>query len=534
MSLNDALRFKQEAEKGFERFEEVIRGVLVAVDDPDSAAVSGQPGRVWVQLYGEEESPPVPIFNREVPTIPDTPVLVKRSPKAPFGYEIVSWEAKEEITRADGYVHTSFRNPHAREHEIGGRDPLFIYLRALTMLRCSPTGSGFKVSVPPTNYPTGLGTLARFPGHNSFDLAAHQPASGSACLVLVYLDTATNSLASVAGADAPDTEAIIPPKPAIPEDAIPSTYVRLSGAATRLFETDVIDDTRAFVNTLTHNAAKIRGYRVETGTPANGEYLAWNSSSEEIEWTLPTKLVAPDGSPNPALSVDNAGDTTAAGNILLASGKDVFPGADGGGLFQRSVNHWISPTDHFNTFSGWTWSSVAPHDGAASTIDVASFPSILRLINDSTTEDHFAYQTATSSTTLLIARLTKGVDSYVGIRLDDGSDNNYFEVRLVGAASATGMFAIEVHNRVGGGAVTTTTRLDPIPAAFYTFRISRAASSPWTGISYYTTNTPLLVALGVSTGSVTWVPSRAGIIFGQRNTASSSDRAGLLDWWFSN
>jgi hypothetical protein len=287
MTLYDALKFKQESEKGFERFEEVIRGVLVAVDDPDSAAVSGQAGRVWVQLYGEEESPPVPIFNREVPTIPDTPVLVKRSPKAPFGYEIVSWEAKEEITRADGYVHSSFRNPHAREHEIGGRDPLFIYLRALTMLRCSPTGSGFKVSVPPTNYPTGQGTLARFPGHNSFDLAAHQPASGSACLVLVYLDTATNTLDSVAGSDAPDTEAIIPPKPAIPEDAIPSAYVRLSGDATRLFETDVIEDLRAFVNTLTHNAAKIRGYKVETGAPAEGEVLTFNGSTSEIEWMLP-------------------------------------------------------------------------------------------------------------------------------------------------------------------------------------------------------------------------------------------------------
>lgn len=224
----------------------------------------------------------------------------------------------------------------------------------------------------------------------------------------------------------------------------------------------------------------------------------------------------------------NLGTTTLAeklGHIYLGTAKDVSPMDDGGGLFQRGVDHWRTITDHFNTFAGYTWANYAPFDGAPSVVDVAGYPSLLRLVNDDITEDHFCYVTC-SATGSLVARLTKGVNSYVGIRMqnNDNDNDDYVEFKLVDG-TATGLYRLQMDVRVGGGAVTTVYSVDALPMAFYLLRIAKIATNVY---CYYTMDTPL--TLYVSGAAAGWTAARAGIVFGQRTSASSYDRAGIVDW----
>lgn len=227
----------------------------------------------------------------------------------------------------------------------------------------------------------------------------------------------------------------------------------------------------------------------------------------------------------------NLGTTTLAeklGNIYLGTAKDVYPADDGSGLFQRNVDHWFSPSDHFNTFTGWTWATDAPFDGAPSNISVATYPSLLHLYNDSITEDHFAYKAASGTAVMVVARLTIGAGPYLGIRIDDGDDNDFTEIRLVDSVAYPGMFRLLCRSRVGGGAVTSTYYSDPLPPAFYVLQVVWLGASDL-GLFYVTKDSPIPVYLGAHAG-LTWTAARYGIIFGQRIQASDPDRGGLVDW----
>jgi hypothetical protein len=210
---------------------------------------------------------------------------------------------------------------------------------------------------------------------------------------------------------------------------------------------------------------------------------------------------------------------SATTNELTAAG-DIYARGDSGGLMTRAVNHWITPNDHFTSFSGWTWSSTAPFDGAPSSVDVVSYPSILRLVNDDITEDHFAYKTVAAQCGAT-CRLAKGTDSYVGLRVEDAGGTNWREVRLVNSATA-GCYKLEG----SGSGMATTTLIDNLfSAAWYLIRFTKNATGT---LVYIGMDTPVPYFLGNLGGA--WNAARAGLIFGQRAYASNSDRAGLFDW----
>jgi hypothetical protein len=216
-----------------------------------------------------------------------------------------------------------------------------------------------------------------------------------------------------------------------------------------------------------------------------------------------------------------------AGGLYGASGMDVYPEGDGGGLFQRNVDHWVVPNDHFNAFSGWTWATNGVFDGAPSSVDIASFLSLVTLVNDNIAEDHFAYKSGEA--TSIFCRLSKGINSYVGIRLDDGDDSDYIELRLVDSATV-GFFRIDFVTNTGGAGPVTTTAVDNLSAAFYVIRLARSTGANWAVFSFYVKDTPIPLSTGAALGSLNWTPTRYGFIFGQRLVASSADRAGLIDW----
>jgi len=144
-----------------------------------------------------------------------------------------------------------------------------VYPRALAPLRTVP-GSGLTVGVWAHRY-FYSGVLWRFMGLAGVDLSAHQPASGLACRVLVYLEKGTNLIKTVAGSTVTDSTVITPPDPVIPAvDGILSALVRLDGDQTSFTESDIYD-LRFVLNEISKKPAAASSTGVTTDELAHVE-----------------------------------------------------------------------------------------------------------------------------------------------------------------------------------------------------------------------------------------------------------------------
>jgi hypothetical protein len=228
--------------------------------------------------------------------------------------------------------------------------------------------------------------------------------------------------------------------------------------------------------------------------------------------------------------------TDADGDFVAIDGTDIYPSADEVGLFER-LNIWLSPEDHFNSFSGWSWDAVN-FSGTPNTINVATYGSIAMIYDNAAGTDFFAYKTlASTSTVEMAARCaisSLGASyAYAGIRFDNPSSptNNFVEVRML-PGTATGFMKLTVRYDNGGG-VTSTDYADGLPAGFYVLRLAYLDASN-VGAVYYTKDGPRVSFL-VDAGS-TWSSAtiRAGLILGQVAAVGSTDRCALFDWWFDN
>ena len=231
-------------------------------------------------------------------------------------------------------------------------------------------------------------------------------------------------------------------------------------------------------------------------------------------------------SPN-AIELENAGGTailtidTTNGRVIAAN--DLLANGDTGGLFARLVNLNYTPTDHMTSFTGWTWCSTI-FNGTPSLIDTVNFPSHVRFAHNTITHNHFAFQ-ACNPTPTFSARVWVNLDSYGGIRLDDGTANNSVELRLEQTAPGVRNL-VEVHTV--GGTPTSVTRLTGI-----------SGQQPMTLILQKTATVyaPSFQVQGLvatplaATVAATWTASRMGLIFGQRgDTPTDVRRSMFVDW----
>ncbi len=252
----------------------------------------------------------------------------------------------------------------------------------------------------------------------------------------------------------------------------------------------------------------------------------WTSDDYQIGWidgdssnTIEVdKVHSPDGNTE-VIVTDNSGDTDFDGDISLSG--DV-------GVYLRQ-NNWQTVDDHFNTFSGWTW-DTADFNDAPSTVDTSTYPSLVRLINDNTTDDHFAYNTVAGESVTMVARVAVGVDSYVGLRADNENDDDFLEFRVIEGTSGNGYMALQRRHRVSGGSVTTATIIDDLPSRFVDIELRRVSTTDYRW--YYGFDTPFRIFIASQAPSaVTWTTTRYGLIFGQRGFASNADRAGFVDYF---
>ena len=265
-----------------------------------------------------------------------------------------------------------------------------------------------------------------------------------------------------------------------------------------------------------------------TGTAALKDVAQEFTAAQTFSGEITAPGMKPASNSTTALQLTNVAGTAVltvdTTNSKVITAGDVVPQADTSGLANRFVTLGYIVTDHFTSFSGWTWASDT-HDGTPSSVSVASYPSWLAVGHNNISTNHFAYK-AISTETDLYARLWVNADSYGGVRFDDGTVNNSIEIRIEQTATP-GLKNLVTHHTVGGS-LTSSTLLSNINGLSPLLLVLIKTSTVYAvGLQNHA---PAHTRL---TGSVasTWTPTRYGLIFGQRGATTTDYRRFLfVDW----
>lgn len=222
--------------------------------------------------------------------------------------------------------------------------------------------------------------------------------------------------------------------------------------------------------------------------------------------------------------------------VVDAQAPHHFPNSDLDMYERLTTYHYgglSAITDHFRgaaLLAGWTWA------GAPFVTPVTVIVSNSRLrVSFNAAGRGFLYQAVAPSTkyaSIGLASVTVGFAA--GLRLDDGSDNNYAEVVLRVSQASPTQWAMQARYRVGGGAVTTADGDAISEPDLYVVRMLTAGAywGAWGfkpllygrhGGAMWKPNTDL------AAGAAAWAPTRAGLIFDNTAGAGVSELA-YVDW----
>lgn len=243
--------------------------------------------------------------------------------------------------------------------------------------------------------------------------------------------------------------------------------------------------------------------------------------------------------PAPALGDQNDvlhGDGTWRGSLDLTgyvkTADDMYPYGDTLGMMRRQINRLGNTliTDHFrggSIPSGHTWQG-APF-ATPTTLVYNNVGDYLAVAHGSS----LGFLAKTSVTTYLnktiTARVHTSANCSLGLRVDDNSDNNYFQCYLLYSGGGVGTFKSQ--QRTGGGAVTTTTATTCLLDSFYVMKLLTFNNGAGHTPIFYLVN-ELGDSLTVITGTAsTWAVSRAGIVL----NADSTSKGGVAraDWFYT-
>ena len=182
------------------------------------------------------------------------------------------------------------------------------------------------------------------------------------------------------------------------------------------------------------------------------------------------------------------------------------------------------PLTHFRDSTipaGFSWASGGKFVGAP-TVESYS-QSILEVGLGATTEVAFLYQSLinTTSKRAAVGINTTSAGLLVGVRLDDGSDNNYKEVVLESNVTASRSYCqVGAYSRTGGGAVSSSLLGEIQIGGLYivSMAITGTAWSAWSirpqiGMLGGRGNNFWIPNADPSGGNVSWTPTRAGLVF---------------------
>jgi hypothetical protein len=251
-----------------------------------------------------------------------------------------------------------------------------------------------------------------------------------------------------------------------------------------------------------------------TGTAARvAAFLTGTGAATELEETGTGKVVL-DTSPTIV--------TPTIASFLNANHTHAAAGATGGALYDLGQ----TILSHFSDAAAPTGHSYAAAPFATPTYSSYNLGGTYYYTYSAGAERVFLQKASTiAATNNVIARCRTSTANYIGVRIDDGTDDNYVECYL---EAASGMQTLKFKARTGGGAVTTTATalvMSVVTYGFPTISITKNALN-WDYYCGTVAEDGAFILLGTAGTAKTWVPSRIGVVV---NQAGASDPA-VCDW----
>lgn len=231
--------------------EQSVPAVVVAVSG--SVNVSGRTSYIWVSEFNQPQSLIQALNLTGVQPIEGNLIELGNPNQAGIRQVLRMWDGAYGYTTDSDGLGALSAPPHSQAHQYPsesgiGPDPVLVFQPALQVLKCTGDGATLSVTVMPLDSYRLNDTHKSFSG-SSFDLTSSVPSiSGTVRYALVYLNAQTNSLDSVDGTAVPNSGAILIPKPAVPDYAIPSAYVKLAYGQSAIVTATHVVDAREFLH----------------------------------------------------------------------------------------------------------------------------------------------------------------------------------------------------------------------------------------------------------------------------------------------
>lgn len=227
-----------------------------------------------------------------------------------------------------------------------------------------------------------------------------------------------------------------------------------------------------------------------------------------------------------------------AGHVYSGPGKDHWPDDDRRGFARRfvaPVTLSSSLTDHFRSGvipGGFAWQG-APFIGTPATVNYNYRNEYLRTYGTGAGQRAFMSTAITNAAgswqnKYVYGRFTTGATKEVGLRVDDGGDNNYAEAYVNGVAG-DGTISLTFRYRTGGGGVTTVASNIVVPAGtllMFLLRNIYSGGNYSFGAYIFGETADAVNVTGFGTGVVGWAPAagRVGIFI------KNGGNPGYCDW----
>lgn len=255
-----------------------------------------------------------------------------------------------------------------------------------------------------------------------------------------------------------------------------------------------------------------------TGKPGTYPPDAHNHSADDINSGVLDAARIPNLDASKITSGTLSTDRFSAYTDLQAEGKIGMYGTNlpTASQMRLNANPIYDITEDFTTTTptGWSWAG-SPFVTPATIQTINS--TWLRLAGMTSGQRSFFYKTSVANQVVFaimpaLDTTTNGM--HIGIRFDDGTDNNYSEVVLQYSSSGT-PFRVYYRHRIGGGTVTETELTNLAQPMFDGWLIHAASGTRWSSWYSYaivTSRNGTYLRGNQNGATMTFTPTRVGIV----------------------